>query len=406
MPLISRSNFIVISLLSLATGSQLIKQVWLAGMFNPQVFAGWATAVLASQLLFNFGGLGFHNFSARQAALYESRGKKLLTNSLVTKQLLIYTYLLPLSIPVIYFLVAEPEPIFFAVMVFYALANVFLNAVTCPIYVRSSLTFSSIQGYRGFGSAVIAVSTCYYTDSLLFTLINESLFVLALGFLTFKNQRIKWYKRYMILGSNCKALVPFFLPVILATVSISLSRLIAIDILNDELLGIYYFIFLIVSCGLIFQYGLSVFFGPVITSKLEANSSHELSTFIFKCWVFLLLIALLVGLIGYLILPNLVEFFYAEYSPGIILILPMLCLAMAKMCDIWSIYFLLGGLEKYLYLPHLMAILIVTVIYLVVEKNDNFSLMDMRFFVFGEALAIFLTPLIVFFWVKHKFPAV
>ena len=60
--------------------------------------------MLASQLLFNFGGLWFYNFFARHAAIYESRRKTLLTNILAAKQPLMYTYLLPISVPVIYFL--------------------------------------------------------------------------------------------------------------------------------------------------------------------------------------------------------------------------------------------------------------------------------------------------------------
>ena len=156
-----KSNLGVILLLVFASGSQFVKQGLLAGWFDPGVYAGWATAVLASQLLFNFGGLGFHNFSARHAAIYESRGKTLLTNNLVAKQLLMYTYVLPISIPVIYFLLAKPGIDLFAIMMFYAFVNVYLNAATSPIYVRSSTRFASIQAVRGVGSTIIAMVTCY-----------------------------------------------------------------------------------------------------------------------------------------------------------------------------------------------------------------------------------------------------
>ena len=206
-------------------------------------------------------------------------------------------------------------------------------------------------------------------------------------------------------GAGCKALAPFFFPVLLATFSVSLSRLIAIEVLGDESLGIYYFIFLVVSCGVIFQYGVSVIFGPIITSKLDQNLSHNLIRFIFKTWASLVVVALLLGILGYFLFPVLIKYFFAEYATGVILIFPMLCLAMAKICDIWSVYFLLGGLEKYLYLPHLISILTITVIFFAVQKNNNISLADMSYFVFGEAIAIFVTPLLTFVWINRKLRA-
>lgn len=405
MQIIYKSNILIISLLSLAAGSQLVKQGWLANTFDPQVYAGWATAVLASQLLFNFGGLGFHNFSARKSALYESRGKSLLTNSLISKQLFIYTYLLPLSIPVIYFLVSKPDAILFSVMLFYSFVNVLLNAATIPIYVRNSFMFSSIQSKRGMGSAAIAIGTCLVTDSLIFTILNESFFILILGILTLKSHRLKWSNKTAKFSWDCKALIPFFIPVVLSTISVSLSRLIAIEVLNDKSLGIYYFIFLLVSFGVIFQYGLSVFFGPIITSKLETNSKHNMFSFIFKCWISLFFIALIIGLFSGMIFPFFVKYFFQDYLPGLVLIFPMLCLAISKICDIWSVYFLLGGFEKYLYLPHLVSILIAILIYFAVVKADNISLNDMRYFLFGEAFAIFFVPLILFIRERLREPS-
>jgi len=392
----NKSSLVVIALLVMASCSQFVKQAWLASGFNPEVYAGWATAVLASQLLFNFGGLGFHNFASRHAAIYESRGKRLLTNRLVAKQLLIYTYILPLSIPVIYFLIAKPAPELFTIMLFYSVVNVFLNSATNPIYVRSSLEFAKIQSIRGVVGAAVAVVTCYFTGSLLLTLISESLLILVLGIMTLKSQNFKWRKKYFKLDWNYKVLLPFFLPVLLATVSLSLSRIIAIDLLNDEFLGTYYFIFIVASFGFIFQYGLSVFFGPIITSRLSTSSTGYLNTFILRCWIILVIFSLLVGLAGSVFLPFLVSFLYPGYSAGLILIIPMLFLAMAKICDIWSIYFLLGGFEKFLYIPHLCSIILAILIYIFVVDVDNFKFIDMRFFIFGEALATFFIPLLLF----------
>ena len=401
MSLNTKSNLGVILLLVLASDSQFVKQGLLAAWLDPGVYAGWSTAVLASQLLFNFGGLGFHNFSARHAAIYESRGKILLTNNLVAKQLLMYTYVLPISIPVIYFLVAKPGIDLFAIMLLYAGVNVVLNAATSPIYVRSSSRFARIQAIRGVGSTIIAVVTCYVTDSLFFTLINESLFILILGFLTLKSQKFKWRANNLSLGRNCKALVPFFLPVLLSTASVSLSRLIAIEVLSDKSLGTYYFMFLLVSCGVLFQYGLSVFFGPIITSKLKNISIGGLNTFIFKCWASVLCVALLSVFAGSLMFPILVDHLYASYSVGLILMFPMLCLAAAKMCDIWSIFFLLAGLEKYLYMPHLASIISAALVYFFVIDPGSIKLIDMQFFILGEAAAIFFVPLVLFLIIRR-----
>ena len=186
------------------------------------------------------------------------------------------------------------------------------------------------------GSTIVAVAICLYTGSLILTLITEAFFVFVLGLLTLKSQRIKWVRSHTMFGAGCKALAPFFFPVLLATFSVSLSRLIAIEVLGDESLGIYYFIFLVVSCGVIFQYGVSVIFGPIITSKLDQNLSHNLIRFIFKTWASLVVVALLLGILGYFLFPVLIKYFFAM-ATGVILIFPMLCLAMAKICDIWSV---------------------------------------------------------------------
>lgn len=386
----------VIALLALASGSQFVKQLWLASGFSPEVYAGWATAILASQLLFNFGGLGYHNFSARHSALYASKGKKLLTNRLMAKQFVVYAYMLPLSIPVLYYLVAEPAPTLFAIMLFYSLVNVFLNTCTNPIYVRSSLQFAKIQSVRGVIGSTVALATCYVTGSLLLTLFAESLVVLVLGFVILKGEKFKWRQKYFKLDFKCKALVPFFLPVLLSTVAVSMSRLIAVDVLNGESLGIYYFMFIVASCGVIFQYGLSVFAGPIIASRLSSSSAGSLDIFILKVWVSLVLFSLFVGLSGSLLLPFLINGLYPSYSVGLVLMIPMLCLGMAKMCDIWSIYFLLGGFEKLLFIPHFVSIMLFILIYLLVIDGDNLKLIDMRFFILGEALATFFIPLLLF----------
>ena len=403
--MIDKSNFFVIFLLVIASSSQLMKQGWLASGFNPEVYAGWATAVLASQLFFNFGGLGIHNFTARHAALYQSKGKILLVNNLVAKQLFVYTYLLPVSIPLVYYLVAKPEAILFFTMVVYSIVNVFLNSVTSPIYVKSSLKFANIQAKRGVGSAAVAIATCYVTDSLILTLINESIFIFVLGIFTLKRQRLKWSSKYIKPGWKCIRLAPFLIPVLFSTASVSMSRLLAIDLLSDKLLGIYYFIFLIVSCGAIFQYGLSVFFGPIITSRLGANSFGSLGGFIFKCWAFLVVLALLIGMLLLKVVPILTNYFYADYALGLVLISPILCLAMGKICDIWSIYFLLGGLEKYLYLPHLVSIISSILIFFFIVETDNFRLIDMRLFIFAEAFAVFFVPLFLFLWGQRELSA-
>ena len=72
------------------------------------------------------------------------------------------------------------------------------------------------------------------------------------------------------------------------------------------------------------------------------------------------------------------------------------------MCDIWSVFFLLAGLEKYLYMPHLASIISAALVYLFVIDPDSMQLIDMQFFLLGEAAAIFLTPLIIFLWDKRK----
>ena len=396
------SSLVVIALLVLASGSQFLKQGWLAGIFSPSVYSGWATAILASQLLYNFGGLGYHNFSARHAAVYKSREKKLITNRLVSKQYVIYAYLLPISIPVIYYLLAKPSFILFGVMMAYSLANVFLNTATTPIYVRSSLEFAKIQSVRGVGGCAVAILTCYATGSLLLTLLSEALLICVFGFLILKREKFTFKRRFLKLDLRYKELAPFFAPVLVSTLAVTLSRLIAIDFLNEELLGVYYFMFLIASAGMIFQYGLSVLVGPIITSQLNIGSELEIENLVVKIWMGLLLLSLLAFGLGYISLPYLINYLYPSYITGLVLVSSFLFLCVAKMCDIWSIYFLLGGLQRYLYVPSLVSILTVICLYFYLSDTEGLELADMRFFILGESIVIFFVPLLLLCFVKLK----
>ena len=224
-----RTTLIIILLLIIGNGSNLVKQAFLANGFTPEIYSEWGVAILVSQILYNFGSLGFQQFSTRQAAIYRSRKKKLLINRLVVKELSVYTYLLPISIPIIYYVVAKPTPILFGIMFFYSLSNVYLNAVSSPIHIKSSLELSKIQSTRMIGGTLIAVVTCYLSESLILTLINESIWVLILGILIFKKQNFNIKKKYFKPDLNYKVLIPFFLPVALGTISTSLSRILAID---------------------------------------------------------------------------------------------------------------------------------------------------------------------------------
>lgn len=391
-----RSTLIIILLLILGNGSNLIKQALLANGFNPEVYSEWGVAMLASQILYSFGGLGFHQFSSRQAAIYKSRKKKLLFNRLVVKEISAYTYLLPISIPIIYYVIAEPTPILFGIMFFYSLSNVYLNSVSSPIHIKSSLEFSKIQSIRTVIGTLIAVVTCYLSESIILTLINESIWLLLLGIFIFRKQNFKLKKKYFRPDWNYKVLIPYFLPVVLGTLSMSLSRLLSIDFLSKELLGIYFFILIVVSIGSTFQRGLSILFGPIISSSLQ-NSLDNQNKFILKCWIGISLFALFTVFIGSIFLPAIINNFYPSYSPGLILIIPALCLAMANMCNIWSIYFLLGGYEKYLYVPNLASILSIFLVYFFIIDVENFELKYMSYFLYSEALVLFFTPLLVFF---------
>ena len=392
----------VIILLVLATGSQFLKQSWLAGVFSPGVYAGWATAILASQLLSSFGGLGFHNYSARRAALYESRQKFFLMNSLMSKQYVVYAYLLPISIPIIYYILAKPSFMLFGCMLIYSLGNIFISTSTTAIYVRSSKEFAKIQALRGVGGCFLAVITCYATGSLLLTLLAESLLIIVLGSLILKREKFKFKNNSLRLGLKCNELIPFFLPVVLTTVAVSLSRLIAVDVLNDELLGVFYFMSLIAAVGIMFQYGVAVLVGPIITSQLSARPAHEIENFVLKIWMGIFILALLVLLLGNISLPYIINYFYPNYIAGLVLVSPFVVLCAAKMCDVWGIYFLLGGLERFLYVPSLVSILIVIFLYFYLNNKDGLELADMKFFIFAESIAIFFVPLVLISFLKIK----
>jgi hypothetical protein len=376
----------------IASGSQYGKQLFLAGELGPSLFSGWSIAVLMSQLLFNLGGLGFHNFSASKAAIFEARCKPRLLNRLVFQQYAIYGYCLPISLPFIYFLSGAQDLGLFYYSIFYALSNVVLNATTNPIYVQSSLEFAKIQMLRGILASASAYISIKFNGSLNFAILFESLTIVCLAFYCFKSRKYKPRMKYFVLKIQPKVLFPFFLPVILTTFAVTLSRIFATTILIDPNLGIFFFFYTISSMGSMIQYGLAVLLGPILTSNINLLSYNQQLVSIIKLWLFLLALGAIVSVFAYYALQLLVPIMYPEYVLGLSLSYAVTVLAVFKACEIWPIYFLLTGQEKYLSISGLLIILAQSVCYVYYLQSPGSELAFMSQLLFAEAGALFITP--------------
>lgn len=389
------------ALLALGTISQLGKQYWLAETFLPSEFALIGLAMLGSQLFWSFGGGGFQNYSARQSSLIESRRKTLMMRDLVQRQLSIYALFTPVTLLIIYNALAKPTLESFGVIGLYATSHAYLNTATVPIYVRSHLNFAFIHAARGIASFVtVAVASLY--ASVEATLVAESLLLVAIGSYLYRAQGIpvvifkKKFRGSMIL--KARSLAPFFLPIVLASISVAYNRMLANEMLSESDLGIYYFMFIIVSMGTFIQYGMSVLLGPMITTALRENAKHTVVNIVIKFWAVSLITSILVGIfLRYLYLKFLGDF-YPEYQAGLVLLSALVILFAAKASDVWSVYFLLCGYQKYISITHAGVIISLLLSSYLIFESEVAGLPAMTVLIYSEAALLALLPPAIFYW--------
>lgn len=395
-----RQNLIAVIFLAIGAITQFAKQTGAAYILAPKDFSFWVLALLFTQLVYAFGGLGAHNYANHKAALYKNINDYLMLKSLVSRIYFIYLIFSPISVIVLFFVLEIDNLTYLGLYIFYTFSNIFLNLSTIILYVESSKKFAFIQFLRGILGLVVCVSLLLIFNSFIIAILCEGALILFIGIYSLKKQHIKIFNHFHLSKKELLDISRFFIPVFLATLVATISRLFATNILDDISLGVYFFMFLIVTVGMNIQYACSILMGPYIAnSNLLLKASKKAYMKLLKVWIILLIaMSLFYGIAVYPFLEFFISF-YPEYEVGLILLIPTILLSIAKSADIWPIYFTIINKPKYNSILNLILLVALLFIYAhLIINSEVIALEDFRIIVLLESIIVLFTPLIFIFY--------
>ena len=401
-----KESLIATTFLVIAAIIQFAKQTGAAYILSPNDFSFWALALLFTQLGYGFGGVGAHNYANHKAALYKNTNNYFMLKSLVARVYFIYLIFSPITVVVLYFVLEVDNLTLLGLYIFYTFSNICLNLSTIILYVESSKKFAFIQFLRSILGFVTCIFLLLIFKSFIIAIICEASIILLLAILNLKKQRINIFNNFSVGKKELLDISRFFIPVFLATTVATFSRLFATNILDDISLGIYFFMFLVVTIGMNIQYACSILMGPFIANNnLLLKGSKRAYIKILKIWLILLIsISLFFGLFLYPVLEFFISF-YPKYEAGIILLIPVMFLSITKSVDIWSIYFTMTNKPQYNSYINIILLLILGISYSIfIIYLDDFTLINFGTIFVIESLAILIIPLFFVFFrlTKHK----
>lgn len=401
-----KENLVTVIFLAIAAITQFAKQSGAAYILSPDDFSFWVLALLFTQLVYGFGGIGAHNYANHKAALYKNTNDYFMLKSLVARVYFIYLIFSPITVVVLYFVLEIDNLTFLGLYIFYAFSNIFLNLSTIILYVESAKKFAFIQFLR----AVFGFLTCIFLllifNSFIIAIVCEAAIILAIGILNLKKQHINIFNNFLVSKKELLDISRFFIPIFLATLVSTISRLFATNMLDDISLGIYFFMFLVISIGMNIQYACSVVMGPFIANdNLLIIGSKEAYIKIFKIWLSLIIsVSLFFGLFLYPVLEVFISFF-PKYEAGLILLIPVIVLSITKSVDIWSIFFTMINKPQYnSYINIILLFILGTTYYIFVIYSDDMTLRNFGILFIIESIAVLITPLFFVFLklIKHE----
>ena len=395
-----KENLVTVIFLAIAAITHFAKQSGAAYILSPNDFSFWVLALLFTQLVYGFGGIGAHNYANHKAALYKNTNDYFMLKSLVARIYFIYLIFSPITVVVLYFVLEIDNLTFLGLYIFYTFSNIFLNLSTIIMYVESSQKFAFIQFLRGILGLIVCITLLFIFNSFIIAILCEGALILLLGIFNLRKQNINIFSYFHLSKKELLDISRFFIPVFLATLVATISRLFATNILDDISLGVYFFMFLIVAIGMNIQYACSILMGPLVAnSNLLLKASKKAYTQLLKVWLILLIvISLFYGIVVYPFLEFFISF-YPEYEVGLILLLPVIILSIAKSVDIWPIYFTIINKPKYNSILNLILLTALLFIYYhLIINSESIGLEDFGIIILLESLIVLFTPLLFIFY--------
>ena len=289
---------------------------------------------------------------------------------------------------------------------FYTFSNIFLNLSTIILYVESAKKFAFIQFLRAVFGFLACIFLLLIFNSFIIAIVCEAAIILAIGILNLKKQHINIFNNFLVSKKELLDISRFFIPIFLATLVSTISRLFATNMLDDISLGIYFFMFLVISIGMNIQYACSVVMGPYIANdNLLIIGSKGAYIQIFKIWLSLIIsVSLFFGLFLYPVLEIFISFF-PKYEAGLILLTPVIVLSITKSVDIWSIFFTIINRPQYnSYINIILLFILGTTYYIFLIYSDDITLRNFGILFIIESIAVLITPLFFVFLklIKHE----
>ena len=175
------------------------------------------------------------------------------------------------------------------------------------------------------------------------------------------------------------------------------ARIVASNTLNDEELGRFFFLYIILNLGMYVNRFISIIVGPILPRQLKVYSSHEILKKLFKPWLISILLCLIISTLSSLFVQ---QYFNNELMSY--LLFPIILLTFYRALDIWSVLAILLKLPKVNTLSSFIALFLLSLalIISIFFTLENINLI--RVLIYLECIVVITLPPLFLFYFSSK----
>jgi hypothetical protein len=367
------------------------KQFLIAKFLIPIDYGIYSKYFIVSTFAISFGALGLYyktiykvSQNIEKASLDIDRYK----NELLWG----YIYFSPFLIFALFFILKFSRFYDYFILFLFCSSQILFTITYLSLNLQDSLKFSKKLFYKNIFSLIPVLFVTYYLKNLYFAIILESLLIITL---------ITYWKdfSYIIKYNNFKQIlllykqsVSYLMVVLTGTLLFFIVRIIASNQLLSVDLGVYFLGFTLVIIGSQFQYLFSVILNPIFSKKSRNNDFTTI--YVLFTWLITMIISIVVYFLIYLSKDLFFEFF-PKYIDIKLIYIPFCVLGIAKMTEIFSIYFILDGKQKYSTYSNLFCILVL-IIFSSLNWNTLRTLQGFVNFIYIESVLVIIFPFIFY----------
>ena len=372
------------------------KQFLIAKFLIPNDYGIYSKYYLVSTFAISFGALGLYYKSIYKVS--QNLDNIYLKITRYKNELLWgYIYFSPLLIFALYFILKFRIFYDYFVLLFFFFSQILFTITYLEMNLQDSLKFSKKLFYKNIFTLFPVLFVTYYMNNLYLAIILESLLIILL-LLYWKDLNYIFnynsIKKTLVLYKNS---LSYLFVVLTGTLLFFIIRIIASNKLTSEDLGAYFLGFTLVIIGSQFQYLFSVILNPIFSKKSRNN---EFTTaYVLFTWIITLIFSIAVYFLMYQAKELIFEFF-PKYIKIKLIYIPFCVLGIAKMTDIFSIYFILNGKEKFSTYSNLLCILVL-IIFCFLKWNNLNTLQGFANLIYIESTLVIILPF--FFYLLSRY---